>query len=58
MDIARLFDVRGKVAIVTGASKGTGRMAASALAAAAVNLPVAGGLATTRLTPVAQEAPK
>jgi NAD(P)-dependent dehydrogenase (short-subunit alcohol dehydrogenase family) len=42
VDITRLFDLGGKVAVVTGASKGIGFMAASGLAAAGVTVYMVG----------------
>lgn len=42
MEISRLFDVKGRVALVTGASKGIGMMAASSLAAAGVTVYMVG----------------
>jgi NAD(P)-dependent dehydrogenase (short-subunit alcohol dehydrogenase family) len=42
VNIARLFDLSGKVALVTGASKGIGFMAASGLAAAGVTVYMVG----------------
>lgn len=42
-DPARLFDVRGKVAVVTGASGAFGSLAARVLAAAGARLVLAAG---------------